>query len=298
MEDFMEDFKLNVLDLQLFNDGATDDVVDDSTNTDDTITDTGDTTDTGSQDDNYEYGLDEDGNLIINDLSETTDDESNNETKVDPSTEDKLTEESKVDKFKVKVDGEELEVPLDELLAGYQRQSDYTRKTQALAEERKRIEQAAEMVKNPSGQAQETPQPTVKDFYENITETAKKQVAGEIGEDFDEYNALHMAALTLKINQITTNMQSEITRKNAVSDFEAQARTKEPENYDKIYEFAQDYVENVMPHSKHNALQQAFAKGDVPVISAFFEEMRKGYYNSIGKTVENGQKTNEPKVGS
>lgn len=42
--------------------------------------------------------------------------------------------------FKVKVDGEELDVPLDELLKGYSRKQDYTRKTQAVAEERKLLE--------------------------------------------------------------------------------------------------------------------------------------------------------------
>lgn len=45
--------------------------------------------------------------------------------------------------FKVSVDGEEVEVTLDELLKGYSRTSDYTRKTQALAEQRKAIEAEA-----------------------------------------------------------------------------------------------------------------------------------------------------------
>ena len=42
--------------------------------------------------------------------------------------------------FRVKVDGEEVEVPLDELLKGYSRTADYTRKTQAIAEARKQAE--------------------------------------------------------------------------------------------------------------------------------------------------------------
>jgi len=44
------------------------------------------------------------------------------------------------DNYKVIIDGVEEEVSLDELLNGYQRQSDYTRKTQSVAEERKAIE--------------------------------------------------------------------------------------------------------------------------------------------------------------
>ena len=48
------------------------------------------------------------------------------------------------DKFvKLQVDGEEVLVPVKEALAGYQRQADYTRKTQELSEQRKSIEYAA-----------------------------------------------------------------------------------------------------------------------------------------------------------
>jgi hypothetical protein len=49
--------------------------------------------------------------------------------------------------FKVKVDGEEIEVPEDEVLKGYSRTSDYTRKTQKLAEERKALEAESQRVK-------------------------------------------------------------------------------------------------------------------------------------------------------
>lgn len=42
--------------------------------------------------------------------------------------------------YKVKVSGEEVEVPLSELLKGYSRERDYTAKTMALAEERKGLQ--------------------------------------------------------------------------------------------------------------------------------------------------------------
>jgi len=50
--------------------------------------------------------------------------------------------------YKVRVDGDEVEVPLDELLRGYSRTSDYTRKTQKLAEERKAYEAETEAVRS------------------------------------------------------------------------------------------------------------------------------------------------------
>lgn len=43
-------------------------------------------------------------------------------------------------RYRVKVDNEEMEVTLDELLKGYSRTSDYTKKTQTLAEQRKAVE--------------------------------------------------------------------------------------------------------------------------------------------------------------
>jgi hypothetical protein len=48
-------------------------------------------------------------------------------------------------KYRVKANGEELEVTLDELLNGYSRTADYQKKTQSLAEQRKAVE--AERVK-------------------------------------------------------------------------------------------------------------------------------------------------------
>jgi hypothetical protein len=50
--------------------------------------------------------------------------------------------------IKLQVDGEEVVVPVKEALAGYQRQADYTRKTQELSEQRKQVEFAAALAKS------------------------------------------------------------------------------------------------------------------------------------------------------
>lgn len=54
--------------------------------------------------------------------------------------------------YTVKVDGKEMQVPLDELLKGYSRTADYTRKTEALAHERKAFHAEAEQVKEERAQ--------------------------------------------------------------------------------------------------------------------------------------------------
>lgn len=49
--------------------------------------------------------------------------------------------ETEAPKYTVRADGEELEVPLDELISGYSRQASFTKKSQALAEEKRGFEQ-------------------------------------------------------------------------------------------------------------------------------------------------------------
>ena len=49
--------------------------------------------------------------------------------------------------YRVKLDGTDYEVTLDEALAGYQRQQDYTKKTQAIAEDKKQLQADQEAAK-------------------------------------------------------------------------------------------------------------------------------------------------------
>ena len=74
--------------------------------------------------------------------------ESEEEGQAEEETEEEVEEEEETEivaeedlKYTIKVDGEEIEVGIDELKNGYQRQADYTRKSQALAEQRKETEQ-------------------------------------------------------------------------------------------------------------------------------------------------------------
>jgi hypothetical protein len=75
---------------------------------------------------------------------ETTEDEPQGELEEEESelqtseVEEEVTEEEETeDYYAVKIDGEEYQVTHDELIGGYQRQKDYTKKTQAVADDRK-----------------------------------------------------------------------------------------------------------------------------------------------------------------
>lgn len=88
-----------------------------------------------------------DPEVRADDSSEETYDEPQAEES-DVSAEEAEYQEEEVEespKYRVKANGEELEVTLDELLNGYSRTADYQKKTQSLAEQRKAVE--AERVK-------------------------------------------------------------------------------------------------------------------------------------------------------
>lgn len=72
--------------------------------------------------------------------------ESEGDESEDESDEDEETDEDEQQEpvYAVKVDGQEIEVPLSELVKGYSRTADYTRKTQELAAVRKQVEAFAQ----------------------------------------------------------------------------------------------------------------------------------------------------------
>lgn len=126
-----------------------------------------------------EEAVDDDGD------SEDEDAEGDEEAESDEADEDGDDEDDDGDEddsdpvFKVKVDGEEVEVKQSELIAGYTRQADYTRKTMALGEERKAFNQEAEAVRAERQQ------------YVTLLEKLQEQVAsgGEQEPDWDKLYA-------------------------------------------------------------------------------------------------------------
>lgn len=60
---------------------------------------------------------------------------------------EEVSEEGSEPLYTIKVDGKEIQVTLDELKNGYQRQSDYTRKAMAVSEQRKEAEAQMQQAK-------------------------------------------------------------------------------------------------------------------------------------------------------
>ena len=90
--------------------------------------------------------------------TEDTEDESEELEEEDDGLEESEEEESgdeDIALYTVRVNGEEIEVTEDELVKGYSRQADYTKKTQELSEQRRNIEQLESQYSSQLGQMQQ-----------------------------------------------------------------------------------------------------------------------------------------------
>jgi hypothetical protein len=80
----------------------------------------------------------------LDEVSEDEDEDSEEESDEDEEESEESEEEEEGEEepevYIVKVDGADVEVSLDELVSGYSRQSDYTKKTQELSEQRKQLD--------------------------------------------------------------------------------------------------------------------------------------------------------------
>ena len=83
-------------------------------------------------------------------------------------------EEEPTPTYKVKVGKEEVEVPLDELLKGYSRTADYTRKTQEIAETRKAVEAERAKIEEAA---------RLRDTYAQRLEVIEQMLNQDSGED-------------------------------------------------------------------------------------------------------------------
>ena len=248
-----------------------------------------------SGDEQPEFVLDENGNLQWN----TNEFDHLNEQDSEPTQQEEQPEQTEVEKqdepeeepkYTVRVDGKDVEVTQEELLRGYMRQSDYTRKTQQLASERQQIEQFY----NQQRQFQQPQNPQPQGQQESLNQIAKRFAAQRLGlnspEDLSELDFDHITAV-VEAKQALLNQRNFImARQRNIDNLEAQLRSEEPK-YDEIMSRINDAMQNI-PVSKFNVLKQAYAEGNPEPLREFFKEMQKNYYSNVIQKVE--QKKNKP----
>ena len=154
-----------------------------------------------------EVDSDDEYDSIVDDL--TSDDDAGEEPEEDPETDqDEESEEADTSEVHtVKIDGEELEVSLDELKKGYGLQKSLTQKGQELAEEKKALEAEAQAI------AWAKQQPEVKELSAEIV---KAQEAIQRGFTFDE-NGEQVRLTQAQIDRTQKNVDEAIGRMNEMT---------------------------------------------------------------------------------
>ena len=249
--------------------------------------------------DEPEFVLDKDGNLQWNtdefDHLNEQDSPEQEEEQPEQEEEEPQQETQEEPKYKVKVDGQEVEVTQEELLRGYMRQSDYTRKTQQLAEQRQQIEQ---LYAQRQVQPQPQPQATPKETDASLNEVAKRLAAQSLGlnspDDLSELDFDHITAVVEAKQALINQRNAMMARQRNIDNLEAQLRSEEPK-YDEIMSNINDAMQN-LPVSQFNKLKQAYDEGNPEPLREFFKTMQKEYYSKAIQKVEQKKNTPVPKV--
>lgn len=253
-----------------------------------------------------EFMLDKDGNFTWNtdEYDEKYPDEDSQpeqeEEQPEADTEDDTQQEQEEEpRFKVKVDGEEIEVTQDELLRGYMRQRDYTQKTQQLAEQRKQFEQYQPQQQQYQPQYQNQHEDSRGNQQGNVDlnamakDIAARQLGLESADDLSELDFNHITAVVEAKQALINQRNSMMMRQQNIDNLEAQLRSEEP-RYDDIMKNIGDVIQN-LPVGRYQKLQKAYNEGNPEPLRELFKEMQKEYYAKSIKKVES-KKTPVPVV--
>lgn len=278
----MDELKFK-FDLQTFADGVADGATDTGMEQPDV--------DSVVDDDVPDFGIDEDGNpVFFNEGAFGSDNEVEGDE--DPSGEaDQPGQPEEPETFIVKVNGQEQEVTLDELLHGYMRNQDYTRKTQALAEERRSLQynqvpqvQPQQVAPQNQQAVPEQPQITQRDYYTQLDAYARKEVQNALGEDFDEYNPLHQAAYADSIANVKAEIfsarQAEAERARVVDNFnQTMGKYFQDPHFQEINQLALEKLNN-LPYAQAVQIKQAMDNYDTATVDAYMSAVRNEYYGA------------------
>lgn len=169
-------------------------------------------------------------------------------------------EEEEPDTHTIKVDGEEVEVTLDELKSGYSRQSDYTKKTQEIAEYRKQADAMMQQAQQEVYQTQQFRQQyidaasaVVQQQYSKLNELVNNTDWERLKiEDREEY-------LTKKseVTDLQTMMQQEEQRLGQANE---QAMAEQRQAQQRIAHEERQKLETILPEWKNEEFRQKAGK--------------------------------------
>tara|TARA_B100000287_G_scaffold424604_1_gene469489 strand:- start:421 stop:1473 length:1053 start_codon:yes stop_codon:yes gene_type:complete len=195
-------------------------------------------------------------------LEEVSEEEEESDEEEEESEEelDAEEEEEEPDSYTIKVDGEEIEVTLDELKSGYSRQSDYTKKTQEIAEYRK---QAEAMMQQAQQEVYQTQQ-----FRQQYIDAASAVVQQQYGKLNDLVNNTDWERLKIE------DREEYLTKKSEVADLQSamqqeeqrlnhanqQAMAEQRQTQQRIAHEERQKLEAILPEWKNEEFRQRAGK--------------------------------------
>ena len=168
-------------------------------------------------------------------------------------------------------------------------QADYTRKTQALAEQRKNLS-VPEETPPPVQRFQPQPEqaPVSEQSYMEWFGGAAKDVAcrmlGIQPDKFDEFNPQHIVGLNLATTRLNEEIQRQAqqrqaleTRKQQYAGMLDEIRSGEP-HFAEIDAWGRTYVES-LPYTEYSRVMKTFSSGDMAAIKTELLKIRKAWYD-------------------
>ena len=191
-------------------------------------------------DETVEEEIVEEEELLADDFEETE------ETETLDDEQDEIEEVSEPQLYAVKINGEDVEVTIDELQSSYSRQADYTRKTQELAQQRKTVkEQQSEVAKNEA-------------IYKELLPKMEAALSESLGDEpnwetlysNDPIGYVRERDLWNEKQQKLQAVQAEQTR------LQEEDQVKQQEQIQKYMQYGEKQILNHVPEWKDNTIQQ------------------------------------------
>ena len=186
----------------------------------------------------------ENGEESLEEETEATPDESeeleldSEESAEEEEDEDSEEVESNVQSFKVRSDGEDLDVSLDELISGYSRQSSFTKKSQALAEDRKSFENEIAEAKQLRSQAIEALE---------SAKTALPQIAQKDSQYWQDLKDSDPMQFMLERDEVREAQSQDQMREQQVQQLRSQEDAEQQANLKKYIASQRDNLSELIP---------------------------------------------------
>ena len=180
--------------------------------------------------------------------------------------------ESNVQLYKVRSDGEDIEVPLDELISGYSRHSSYTKKSQSLAEERKTFEQEMQEARSLRQQAIQV--------LESTQQTAQSQTQEKDSQYWQDLKDNDPMQFMLERDELREAQMQNHQREVELQQLRAQEEAEQQTHFDNYLETQRQNLDELIPEWKDKKVADSERKLIIEYgknIGFSDEELEKAY---------------------